>query len=98
MATPPIWPRQRCEAMTQTNEAGAPALLESRDGAVAILTFNVPAKRNALTQAMRIALAEAIDRIERSPEIRAVILTGGPKTFRTGRDFGGMEVEGARGA
>jgi 2-(1,2-epoxy-1,2-dihydrophenyl)acetyl-CoA isomerase len=84
--------------MTQTNEAGAPALLESRDGAVAILTFNVPAKRNALTQAMRIALAEAIDRIERSPEIRAVILTGGPQTFSSGGDLGGMEVEGLAAA
>lgn len=84
--------------MGPTYEAGGPALLESRDGAVAILTFNEPAKRNALTQAIRIALAKAIDRAERNPEIRAVVLTGGPQTFSSGGDLSGMEVEGLAAA
>ena len=79
--------------MSQTNTDTAP-LIESRDGAVAILTFNEPAKRNALTNAMRVALAEAIDRIERSPDIRAVILTGGPQMFSAGGDLSAMNVEG----
>ena len=71
-----------------------PALLESRDGAVAILTLNEPAKRNALTGALREALAEAVDRLERSPDVRAVAITGGAQTFCAGGDLGGMEVEG----
>jgi enoyl-CoA hydratase/carnithine racemase len=79
--------------MTQTNTDAAP-LLERRDGAVAILTFNEPAKRNALTTAVRVALAEAIDRIERSPDIRAVILTGGAQVFSAGGDLSAMNVEG----
>ena len=79
--------------MTQTNTDAAP-LLESRDGAAAILTLNEPAKRNALTFALRAALAEAIDRIERSPDIRAVILTGGPQAFSAGGDLSAMNVEG----
>jgi 2-(1,2-epoxy-1,2-dihydrophenyl)acetyl-CoA isomerase len=80
--------------VNQTYEADGPALLESRDGAVAIFTFNEPAKRNALTHALRIALAEAIARVERDPEIRAVIVTGGLQTFSSGGDLSGMEVDG----
>jgi 2-(1,2-epoxy-1,2-dihydrophenyl)acetyl-CoA isomerase len=98
MATPTLRLRQGCEAVKQTHDADGPALLESRDGAVAILTFNEPAKRNALTQAIRIALAEAIDRVERNPEIRAVVLTGGPQTFSSGGDLSGMEVDGLAAA
>ena len=80
--------------VNQTYEADGPALLESRDGAVAIFTFNEPAKRNALTHALRIALAEAIARVERDPEIRAVVVTGGLQTFSSGGDLSGMEVDG----
>jgi len=79
--------------MTLTNTDAAP-LIESREGAVAILTFNEPAKRNALTAALRVALWEAIDRIERDPDIRAVILTGGPQAFSAGGDLSAMNVEG----
>lgn len=79
--------------MNQTNADAAP-LIESRDGAVAILTLNEPAKRNALTTGLRAALWEAIDRIERDPDIRAVILTGGPQVFSAGGDLSAMNVEG----
>jgi enoyl-CoA hydratase/carnithine racemase len=74
------------------------SLLESRDGAVAILTFNEPAKRNALTPALRLALAEAIERIERDGAVRAVVLTGGPQAFSAGGDLSAMEVEGLAAA
>jgi 2-(1,2-epoxy-1,2-dihydrophenyl)acetyl-CoA isomerase len=79
-------------------DADAPSLLESRNGAVAILTLNEPAKRNALTSATRAELADAIDRIERDPGIRAVILTGGPRVFCAGGDLSAMEVEGLASA
>ena len=73
-------------------------LLESRDGAVAILTLNEPAKRNALTPALRVALAEAIERVERDSAIRAVVLTGGAQAFSAGGDLSAMEVEGLAAA
>jgi 2-(1,2-epoxy-1,2-dihydrophenyl)acetyl-CoA isomerase len=72
----------------------APPLLENREGAVAILTLNEPAKRNALTPALRAALAEAIERIERDSAIRAVVLTGDRQAFSAGGDLSAMEVEG----
>jgi len=87
--------------LSQANDpkdADAPSLLESRNGAVAILTLNAPAKRNALTSATRAELADAIDRIERDPGIRAVILTGGPQVFCAGGDLSAMEVEGLASA
>jgi enoyl-CoA hydratase/carnithine racemase len=83
---------------TNTPEAGAgPALLETRDGSVAILTLNEPGKRNALTPAIRVALAEAVDRIERDPAIRAVVITGGPKAFSAGGDLTNMQSDGLAG-
>ena len=78
-----------------TGETGAePVLLEERDGSVVVLTLNEPAKRHALTPALRIALADAIERIERDPQIRAVVLTGGPKVFSAGGDISAMQVDG----
>jgi enoyl-CoA hydratase/carnithine racemase len=86
--------------MSDANTAGATgqaALLETRDDAVAVLTLNEPGKRNALTPAMRVALAEAIDRIERDPSIRAVVITGGAKAFSAGGDLTNMQSDGLAG-
>lgn len=71
-----------------------PVLVERRDGAVAILRLDEPGKRNALTPAIRVALAEAVDRIERDPAIRAVVVTGGPEVFSAGGDLTAMQVDG----
>lgn len=83
--------------MSETSQADGPVLLESRDGAVAILTLNEPAKRNALTPAIRVALTEAIDRIERDASVRAVVLTGGPAVFCAGGDLTAMRADGLVG-
>jgi len=87
--------------MSQTQDAkgaDAPALIENREGAVAILTLNEQAKRNALTSAVRAALADAVERIERDPGIRAVALTGGPQVFSAGGDLTAMNVDGLAAA
>lgn len=72
-------------------------LIERRDGAVAILTLNEPARRNALSPGLRAALAEVIERIERDPAIRAVVLTGGPSVFSAGGDLTAMGSDGLAG-
>ena len=74
-----------------------PVLLERRDGAVAVLTLNEPAKRNALTPAIRVALAEATERTERDPAIRAVVLPGGTQVFSAGGDLTAMQADGLAG-
>ncbi|MDW8445187.1 MAG: enoyl-CoA hydratase/isomerase family protein [Acetobacteraceae bacterium] len=64
--------------------ADAPPVLVAREGPLAILTLNAPAKRNALSMAMRAMLAEAFEEIEGDAEIRAVVLTGAGGHFCSG--------------
>lgn len=61
-----------------------------RDGAVAELRLDNPAKMNALTVAMLGQLAAHLEAIERDPSIRAVMLTAeGTRAFCTGADING---------
>ncbi|MGI8449979.1 MAG: enoyl-CoA hydratase-related protein [Streptosporangiaceae bacterium] len=58
-------------------------------GAVAQLVLNRPAKRNAVTPGMARLLEEAVDRLERSPELRVGVLSGeGAAAFCAGADLG----------
>jgi len=67
-------------------------ILESRDGATAILTLNQPARKNALAMQMRTQLIEAIERIEPDSSVRAVVITGADGTFCSGGDISGMDA------
>src|SRR5258707_359173 len=62
----------------------------ANDGAVAIVTINRPEKKNAMLLAMRDALADACERINDTPQIRAVVLTGA--------DIGEMGMGGLNGS
>src|SRR3954468_12457651 len=58
------------------------------DGPFAILTFNRPDARNAMTWNMYGALVEACDRVDGDAGIRALILRGaGGKAFVAGTDI-----------
>lgn len=65
------------------------ALVEiERDGAVAILTLNRPEAMNALSTAMRTALAEAVEAAAADDAVRALVLTGaGDRAFTAGLDL-----------
>lgn len=67
-------------------------LQHGQDGATAILTFDHPARRNALAMPMRQALVDAMERIEGDPAIRAVVLTGAGGVFSAGGDISGMNA------
>jgi 2-(1,2-epoxy-1,2-dihydrophenyl)acetyl-CoA isomerase len=54
---------------------------------VAWLRMNRPEARNAIDGALRTALAEAVRRAERDPEVRAVVVTGAPGAFCAGADL-----------
>ncbi len=69
-----------------------PVLCESREGATAILTLDQPARRNALSVAMRRALIDAFERIESDRTVSAVVVTGAENTFCSGGDLSDMEV------
>ncbi|WP_429403729.1 enoyl-CoA hydratase/isomerase family protein [Paraburkholderia sp. MM5482-R1] len=59
------------------------------NGAVATLCLNRPEKLNALTPEMLDLILGHLDRIEKDPEIRAVILTGAGRAFCAGADIKG---------
>lgn len=60
-----------------------------RDGAVATITLDRPAKLNALTPGMLAALEEAVEIIEADGVVRAVVLTAtGERAFCVGADIG----------
>jgi len=64
-----------------------PVLLEERDGAIVTLTLNRPAARNALSRALREALAERFTALQGDPDVGVVILTGAGKAFCAGLDL-----------
>src|SRR5262249_27647905 len=65
-----------------------PELLFERDGPLAVVTFNRPAARNAMTWAMYDGLVEACEAVDSTPEVRVLILRGaGGKAFVAGTDI-----------
>ena len=62
------------------------------DGPLAILTFDRPEARNAMTWEMYGALADACDRVDRDSAVRVFILKGaGGKAFVAGTDIAQFE-------
>lgn len=63
-------------------------ILLEQDGQVAIVTVARPAKLNALTPHMLAELALVAEKLDRSSEVRAVVLTGaGERAFCVGADI-----------
>lgn len=70
--------------------------LEDRDG-VRLLTLNRPAKKNAINNALWLALRDAFTAAEADPAIRCLVLTGAGGNFSAGVDlssFGDSPAEG----
>lgn len=64
--------------------------LEVLDG-IATLTLNRPDKLNAIGDAMRAELVDALERVAADRQVRALVLTGAGKAFCAGGDIEGME-------
>ncbi|MEC3977458.1 crotonase/enoyl-CoA hydratase family protein [Amycolatopsis sp. H20-H5] len=56
-------------------------------GSSLLITIDRPKARNAVNAAVAAGLAEALDRLETDPELRAGILTGADGTFSAGMDL-----------
>ncbi|MGE0385251.1 MAG: enoyl-CoA hydratase/isomerase family protein [Gammaproteobacteria bacterium] len=61
------------------------------DTGVALLTLNRPQRFNAFTQDMIDRWHAALQRVEREPQIRAVVITGAGKAFCAGGDMDELE-------
>src|ERR1700685_3632225 len=65
----------------------ADSVLRDQSGAVATITINRPAARNALTTETKVALLNALRDCSGDAGIRAVILTGAGGAFCAGQDL-----------
>jgi enoyl-CoA hydratase/carnithine racemase len=74
-------------APTATITADAPALLRERDGDIAILVLNRPDARNSLSEAMLMALSNALTDIAADKAVRAVVLAANGPAFCAGHDL-----------
>src|SRR5256884_4612163 len=57
---------------------------------IATITLDRPKVLNALSPALISELGQALTELDANQEIRAVVLTGGPKVFAAGADIGDM--------
>ena len=60
-------------------------------GCAAVITLNMPARRNVLTSASVAALVEAVEEAEAEPSVRAVVITGAGRAFCAGADLAILE-------
>lgn len=66
-------------------------LIKEVDGPIVTLRLNRPAERNAISDELREALAEALDELATDEDVRALILTGNGRSFCAGGDVRAMQ-------
>ena len=76
---------------TTGNEMSEPVLVERR-GRIAIVTLNLPEKRNALGAALYPALSRTLAGLQDETSIRALVLHGG-KHFCAGGDLAALDID-----
>src|SRR5512146_1383537 len=71
-----------------------PMIRTDREGEIALVTIDRPAKRNALDLPMWIALAEAMEAASADDTLRCVVIRGaGEEAFSAGADITAFERE-----
>jgi enoyl-CoA hydratase len=77
-----------------TRVAAYEFILSAVEGAVGVVTLNRPKVLNALSPGLIAEVTAALREMEADPEVRAVVITGGPKVFAAGADIGDMVERG----
>lgn len=62
-------------------------LTEFREDGIALITINRPEAFNALNRVVALAVAEALDELDRRDDVRIGIITGAGGTFCSGMDL-----------
>ena len=87
-----IPPTSSRSAIQSSASLAAGKILHSTLDGVGTVTFNNPAKHNAMSLDMWVALGEAVNALSADPEVRVIILTGaGGKAFISGADISQFE-------
>lgn len=68
------------------------------DGPIATITLDRPEKKNAVLLAMRDEIADLCERIDDTPDVRVLVLTGAGTDFCAGADIGEMGMGGLNGS
>jgi len=69
-------------------------IVAEKQGPIGWITFNNPARRNAISIDMWEAIPKALDRFEQDPEVRVIVLKGeGDKAFVSGADVSQYEKQ-----
>ena len=76
--------------MPDDTAMGYENILLDRNGPVGVVTLNRPKVLNALSPALIAEVTDALSHLEDEGEIRAAVLTGGPRVFAAGADIGDM--------
>jgi enoyl-CoA hydratase len=69
-------------------------ILVEKTGAIGVVTMNRPQQLNALSYALVKEVALALEEMDRDPEVRVMIVTGGEKVFAAGADIREMADAG----
>lgn len=78
--------------MTTSSLSRTDKMIAQKDGAIGWITFNNPARRNAVSMAMWEALADIVSAYGSDDEIRVIVLKGaGGKAFVSGADISEFE-------
>jgi 2-(1,2-epoxy-1,2-dihydrophenyl)acetyl-CoA isomerase len=72
-------------------------LIVDRDGPVATIRLNNPARLNALSPTLTAELLEALESLGKDPEVRALVLTGEGRGFSAGADLTAIQEPYLRG-
>lgn len=70
---------------------------ELRDSGVAVLTLNRPERLNAWGGGLAGAFYRCMDRAERDPDVRVIVITGNGRAFCAGADMGDLDTIGGAG-
>jgi enoyl-CoA hydratase len=68
-----------------------PLLIDRHDDGVVVLTLNVPERRNAMTEELTAAWAEAVPALADDRAVRCVVVTGAGTAFCAGGDLSWIE-------
>jgi len=71
-----------------------PLLIDRHDDGVVVLTFNLPERRNAMTEELTAAWAQAVPALAGDDTVRCVVVTGAGTAFCAGGDLSWIEGSG----